>query len=320
MLKKFAILLTLFVLSMPVLAAQNTYFSGVETYMFQNGLYPDPAYDGIELATISASNPNYNFGDSIGTYSSDTYDAVLGAIDIDEGGFGTLAKARILLKCDISALPDSFIILEAKLRLCIDYMEMGSSDSTEIALYRVLPSWTEGSSSGATELGAVCWNYRSYNTVSWVAAGCDGTYYTSFRVSRWNYFVNSDDYDAMVPAGTDTITTTTDIDRNYDPIIKYTIYRRGTKVRNRFIEFDVTEAVRNWHGGQWENNGLIMIMSDEGNSTAKYIVFFDDEDLEGLEDSTTSTQYFFRPRLTVKGILVSSTAGGRSALGGSSGL
>jgi len=312
---KFKVLLMLcFIVGLmsTVSAIDNTYYSGVETYTFQNGYYPDANYTGIELATIyectSATDySKYNYGDSIPTLG---FDSALGNADIEADAVFTDDIARTLFKVDISSLPDSFIITEAKVKFRAQYTSSAALGTIVVGLHRVSKPWTEGTANGAHQDFSCSYDTAAVD-VAWLTPGLNDVTHSVYGISRWNKSDN--DPDAIF--GTDSVYAPGgEIDRTNNSIISYSIARLGAAGAFRSFEFDITEFARNWHGGKWENDGFIMISSEEANDSGYYVSFFNDED---LEDPSTN-----RPIVTIKGILVQSSTGGTGSrsLGGKSGL
>ena len=78
---------------------------------------------------------------------------------------------RSLCKVDLTEFSDLEII-DSNFQMETAYSTSNYGSST---YWKILKDWGEGSSSGASESGAVCWNYAKYNTNAWTTAGCNNT-------------------------------------------------------------------------------------------------------------------------------------------------
>ena len=315
-----------------VKSTENTYYSGVETYVIVNDSLPDANADNISMATIyectnATDYSKYNYGDSLA--ADWTFDAALGNFDLEDDGDDSDDLCRVLFKVRLSdVLPDSFIVTEAYVELCMDHLALdvydGGADATPdsmvINLYRLFQDWTEGSSSNAHEAGACSWDTVTAAT-AWGTAGADDDDHGDFHLARWNLYdkTTKDGLGIHLAFGTDTLNTANGVDRTHDPIISYTIYRLvgetpAAATNDRWLKLDITEFVRNWHNGKWANYGFIMISPAESDAEGAYAILYGDEDFTG-------GMYARRPRVTIKGILVSTSAGGTgTSLGGKSGI
>ena len=131
---------------------------------------------------------------------------------------------RTLIKFDLSILPDTTIVLAAKLRLRLS-SEL-SSNSRTLRVYRLKRVWSEGSGNGSATGDGATWN--KYDTLNnWQTAGGFG----------------ADDCEQ------------TDIGA---------LAFVANPVLNQFYELDLTtSAVKDWLDGDFANNGVLLMADVE---------------------------------------------------------
>jgi len=129
-----------------------------------------------------------------------------------------------------SSLGPDKVITSATMYLYCNSENTGGDYS--ISTYRALLDWGEGSSDGAAEVDAVCWDDAQYVSLPWNAAACDSA-----------SDVTGEDSTADRRATAEAITTITGVG---------------------WFSWDLTNAVRKWYSGQWSEYGLILINDHEG--------------------------------------------------------
>ena len=144
---------------------------------------------------------------------------------------------RTLIQFDLSSLPNTASVTGALLKLY--YYGQDGSTLSNISVYRLTTSWTEGSDSNvsinATSAGAT-WNQYSYNSNPslniWSTAGGD---YDNSEIARTQLNATAD---------------------------------------NTYVEWDITTLVRNLGAGNhtklYDNYGVILIANNEAVTNGKY--------------------------------------------------
>lgn len=223
----------------------GTRYSGITTMTFQNGVSPTSGYTGCEDTFLKEADPGRTWGNS-------SY--------IRCGGDGAGGQEYTpLLKFDISALPDSAIILRARIWV-YQSSAVAGADIPSIHVYRSFYPWTEGALSDSTSSTAVAtWTTRVSGS-NWSTAGAQAEMANNNSAS-WQASGNDTSATGTVMTGSDTLNWAASIgsfDRPFDPILKR--MSRGaasTNSRKGWVTFDVTHQVELWHVGANTNNGLI---------------------------------------------------------------
>ncbi len=134
---------------------------------------------------------------------------------------------RSLIRFDLSSIPAGANITDARLELYNHATD--SASPSEVAAYRLTKRWGEGTrSSPSQEVGASCWRAARLYELDWSAPGADAA-----SNSAQNNDPSFDRY-----ATPEAVTTLTGA--------------------NRWYTWDLTRAVTNWHGGQWQNDGILL--------------------------------------------------------------
>ncbi len=241
-------------------------FSYCEQMWFCNGVGPDAGYDGCLFREMDAGRPDSTLGDCKG--AGDTT-VVVGRV--------STTKHYGLLSFDISAIPDSAVVVWAKL-----YVKLQSSAGTtqnkveNLSLVRLLRPWNEmatwntsegfddpeldevwGAGGASDTLGTgsffggvdarVDGSNRGYKT--------PGTYVVATLSGALNYSTPDSIYESPPPGAS--------VDIDSWPVIGststgYSVL--GTPpVTPGWVGFDVLRDVKNWHTGNWANYGWRMI-------------------------------------------------------------
>lgn len=111
-------------------------------YCEDNGLFGDPFANAVNLNYGAATN-----------------------IWVGASAFGDY-PIRTIQRYDLSMIPDGVIIQAAEIVIEVTTI-IGSGDT--VSLYQITDAnnnWVEGTSSGATEVGASCWNDHTYQNVT----------------------------------------------------------------------------------------------------------------------------------------------------------
>ena len=270
---------------LPTMAIGQTEFSGVETYRFRNGVYPDASYNGmvlqqINMAAKTTTYTNWTFASMGDTVSSSPYQT----------------KMRALWKCDISALPDSAVIVSATLRLLV--RRTAVSSTCRIQGFRVMFPWT----STAT------WNTRGTSpdstwTINAAAASqangglsdSSGTMVvrgsnialTESNLGKWPLSSGTAAYTQREGSGTGTGATNywtcsgaDTVQSSYEaasglgmartamPDFDVQIRTAATIANDTaWVNINITDIVRKWHSHQWSNYGLLLTASGTNGAT-----------------------------------------------------
>lgn len=141
--------------------------AAVETYVFRNGVAPTPDYDGIRLVMIAQDlGPTTNYSSS---------EQVLIGYDEEDGLF------RGLLRFDITALPDSFLVTEAFLHVLKVDDGVAPTIGTQwlatrhahLYIHRVMKPWVPAEVTATMASAGVAWgNVGLMDTNgSWIVLG-----------------------------------------------------------------------------------------------------------------------------------------------------
>lgn len=157
-------------------------------------------------------------------------------------------KARALINWNLDSIPMGSTIVSARMSLYCYKDEFGI-DTMTIYAYPLLKPWIEGTQN------------RTDRNLDNPPSSC------------WIEYGNNIPWDSE---GADAPT-----DRSF------TITSSSTNSGTGWYTFDITEAVQNWFSGSWENNGLILISSNEEVNDLKYFT---------SSESSITTQ---RPKLVI---------------------
>lgn len=246
-------------------------YSGITSMTFQNGVAPTSGYSGcvdtyIRLGAASAdTGKNYGGSDSLKI----------------AGPSAASGEMRTLIGFDISALPDSAIIVKAQLMLYqgAPNATLTLNDTTSIVVYRVMNPWTEGTGTEGSPTGAphatACWNRRKgQQGAKWGTPGCKGSLTGNGGLMQWwpgtgltardsassvslSNYVGAD----TVYSGTIAMFGSTAVDVPSHLAAKGG-FKYGATGPRRFgyTIIDVTHQVHLWHIGANENNGFVLAM------------------------------------------------------------
>lgn len=253
MIRAFALALLSAALSISVATAGNgTRYSGITTMTFQNGVSPTAGYTGCEDTFLKEADPGRTWGNS-------SY--------IRCGGDGAGGQEYTpLIKFDISALPDSAIILRARIWL-YQSSALAAADAPQVHIYRSFYPWTEGALSDSTSSTAVAtWTTRVSGS-NWSTAGAQAEL-AGNNSATWQASASDTAVVGTVMTGSDTLNWPASIgswDRATDPIMKRTSRGGGaTNTRKGWFTIDITHQVELWHSGANDNNGLIFQADEDG--------------------------------------------------------
>ncbi len=244
-------------------------FSGVETMTFQNGFSPTPDYAGIVMLGISGDSTAITKGDM--SWPGDSL--------IYLGDVGNASHTdRILFRIDLSALPDSAVIVDATLYMLKLHSTMGDAEFPHFGVHRLfrpfdgtaswlrrrtgiadtawVPAGAITTSSGAvwpSLYGASQYNVRSPR-IEFIATATGLPTYGGFSIacgsdSVWSGYSQSTQGDALLAA--DAVTQAR--------------WRVGLAVTECWVPIDITHLVTMWHQGFWANYGAV-IAYDTANS------------------------------------------------------
>ena len=156
---------------------------------------------------------------------------------------------RVAVRWDLSSLAGQYLAINSvKLTLTSRGKTKGTGT---VAAHAILPansSWVEGTSFGAIETGASCWNYAQYDTAAWAGSGGCGS------------------------AGTD-----------HDATALGSLGFTNGQSGEFEIVFDGLDAaglkalIDAWSGAQAGNAGFLLKLADENTDDDRF-EFYDDED------------------------------------------
>lgn len=288
--------------------------SGVETIKFRNGVYPDASYSGMILQKIDQSNATISYP------NSDSLTIGYGAV-----GPGTDEK-KALFKVDLSAIPSSAVILDARLRILVSAYSGYSAAATydQAWLNRILIPWSSSATwnnrgtspdsawgsagvndlsmsipSGTTAYGATAgasisilhWGMTGYHTK---AANFTHTY------KREGGYFSTLSADTLY-SGAFALSAGASADRTELPDSYWFVRPKSTTfVGPLWIDIDITRLVRNWVSKTWANYGAVISIEEVTNTANNTINF------AGVHRANTAQ----RPLLTVRYIYATASGGG----------
>lgn len=235
-------------------AGTGTQHQYVTSMTFQDGVLPTAGYSGCEATYhttgIAFADSGKNFG----------------ACSILRVG-GTLAtegESQTLIKFDVTGLPDSAVITNARLWL---YQigpdtNMAPINFEALYVYRLFNAWTEGTGtcSGTTQAASADWSNRTGLAWSSVGAKTPGT------ANSGRFWApgtsTADSATAGSFYGSDSLSASTgDITLDKEAS---SAWKNGTVTARRlgWININVTHQARLWHIGANPNNGLLINMYD----------------------------------------------------------
>jgi hypothetical protein len=249
----------------PALAGAPVRSQWVRTMTFQNGVAPLASYSGIEATFInsSAADSGKNFG------AADTLHLSGAAWTGWRSG-----QNKLLIKCDISALPDSSSIVEAKAYLYQRANNTGANTDTVVA-YRLFPPVTFGTGNGTASVSSATWTTRHQNDSpadvytggGWGAAGASAVGTTS-AVKWWG--TAGDSAVGASFTGGDTVDVknagVAAVDRSAEGVLGFTKTGAGAGTRSGWWTIDMTHQFDLWHTGANTNNGFIVEMHSNANN------------------------------------------------------
>jgi hypothetical protein len=266
----------------------------VQTMTFQDGVAPTAGYSGSEFTFInsSAADSGKNFG------AADT-------LYLSGAGYTGPFRAgqnKILWKFDIGALPDSAVIVEAKLYLYQRANNTGANADTVVA-YRIFPPWTEGTGTGTASVASATWTTRHandspadvYTGGAWSANGASGVS-AAGAFGRW-WGTSGDSSITSTFTGSDTVDVKNSslhsggapvFDRATEGVLGFAKTGVPAGSKSGWITIDLTHQVDLWHTGANTNNGGIVEM--HSNTNNKVFPIF--------SDNYANLPY--RPKLVVK--------------------
>ncbi len=210
-------------LSLPVLNA--------EVLRLQNG---SNGYSGCQdtyLNGVYDANKLYNYGAS----------TCLNVYGIASGGGKQTGLIRFLniVGNGANQVPIGANIVSARLKL-LAFSRLDLTGSDTVNAYKMLKDWTVGTANGVTQNGSSCYNYRKYRT--------DGNY-SGNPGDTWG----GDGVAHTGPVG----------GYDYNPAMTALCNIKGTTPNQvdtalRWLELDVTAAVKDWQDDQNSNFGLYL--------------------------------------------------------------
>lgn len=231
-------------------AGNGTRYSGITTMTFQQGVSPTSGYAGCEDTFLKEADSGRDFG---------------GNSYLRCGGDGAGGQSQTpLVKFDISALPDSAIILRARLWF-YQTSAVAGGDAPQMHVYRLFYPWTEGAGDSASSTSVATWTTRVSGS-NWSTAGAKAELAINTSAS-WQASASDTATVTTVLVGSDTLNHVSAIgafDRPTDPITKRSA--RGaaaTNSRKGWFSIDITHQVELWHVGANTNNGVAIVADED---------------------------------------------------------
>ncbi len=251
-------------------------FSGVETMTFQNGFSPTLEYAGIVLVGISSDSTGVTKGNMSWPGDSLVYVGDVG----DAAG-----QDRILVSIDLSALPDSAVVIDATIYLLKTASSVPIAEHPQVGVHRLfrpfeetaswlkrkltpadtlwVPAGAMAGSAGAqwpSLYGAANYTVRSprieINTTATTMPTYAGVKIACGSDSLWYGYSQSVQGDALLSA--DAIAQA-----------RWTV---GQSITECWVPIDITHLVTMWHQGFWANYGAI-VSYDTANSSMYDVEF-----------------------------------------------
>lgn len=253
-------------------------FTGVESMIFQNGVFPTPDYAGIVLVGISSDSTGITKGNMSWPGDSLVYVGDVG----DLGG-----QDRLLFRVDLSALPDSAVIVDATLYILKTASTVTTAEYPSVGVHRLFrpfdadASWLKRKLSPADTLwspaGAISGSSRAqwtnlYGEASYVVGAprieINSTApnlptYATFKIacgsdSVWDGYTQNPSYqrDALLAADVSSVAR----------------WMVGQGIVVCWVPLDITHLVTMWHQGFWANYGAI-VSYDTANSSMYDVEF-----------------------------------------------
>ena len=260
-----------------VYGGNGTQSQYVQTMTFQDGVAPTSGYAGSEFTFIcsAAADSGKNFGAADTLYVSNG--AYTGPF---HAGFN-----KMLGKFDISALPDSAVIVRARIWL---YQIGGATGTTSDTLQfsRIYPPWTEGTGAqaGTASVASATWTTRHANDSpadvftggAWfgngatlIGSGSLGAFWISGSDSSVTPSMSgADTADVKISSLTADITAFP---------FGYTFAKTGAPATSKagWVAVDCTRQVRLWHIGANTNNGFLVNLHNNVTSNKAFKYFSD---------------------------------------------
>ena len=208
--------------------ATETYYSGKTSMTFQNGVAPTVGYAGIADATIDADSATTNYGTN-------------NFIRAGGASAGAPGQCSTVISADLSALPDSAIILRARLYL-YQASQVALANAPMLKVYRLYNTFTESQ---------VTYNIRKTAT-NWVSPGA-GTPGPAATDLAWVQISTDTAVGGTNFVGADTLTASTAADTPKMPIVSAKPKSgagAATAVKCKgWATFDITNYVRQANNG-----------------------------------------------------------------------
>ena len=246
-----------------------TLFSGVERMVFRNGSHPTAEYAGITVVGMDADSTAVTKGDM--SFVGDSL-VWVGATEAE----GTYNRA--LVSIDLSALPESSLVVRAILHLWTSDSQAGPTGLPQLSCYRLFrpfdaaPTWTNRKTETATDTawyvaGALSTlgqgpKWPAYGSAGAIVLAPRNEYRTSMTgLPTWKNFPLAMGSDSLY-SGYSQITTLKDAlctpDMSEPGRFNYTSVFVWSSI-------DITRFVYHWHAKQWLNAGFVLDVDTDSN-------------------------------------------------------
>lgn len=239
-------------------------FSGIETMTFQNGSFPTPDYEGIRLFGISSDSTAVTKGDM-----SWTGDSLVWIGDVNNLG----GEDRLLFSIDISALPDSCVIVDATLYVLKLNSTFATTEYPHVGVHRLFrpfdntATWTNRKTVPADTAWSPAGAIMSSSRAMWPNLyGASEYYMAAPRIEYQSTATSIPTYAGLpIACGADSIWSGYSQSIQRDALICSDATSAGrwhlAGGTDIWVPMDITHLVRMWHQSIWANYGAIIALS-----------------------------------------------------------
>lgn len=226
------------------LAGQGVQYSGISSMTFQNGVAPTAGYSGCTDTFLKSTDTGRDFG---------------GNAYLRASGSGAAAAHHPLIKFDISALPDSAVIVRARLWF-YQTSQVLSASSPILSVFRSFYPWTAGTGDSASSTAVSTWTTRVSGS-NWATAGATKQL-TNPTGGSWQSALTDTSTITAAYNGADSLDFSGSIGANDIPTdasaVRTPKASSNALSRVGWFSIDVTHQVMLWHTGANTNNGFVI--------------------------------------------------------------
>jgi hypothetical protein len=271
--------------------------------IFRNGSHPDAGYQGFLMRQIDFARTG--IGDCQG-------DSTAGGQDIScgigsPGGVFAGDSRLLLVKADISALPDNAVVYDAFLVLTLEEDSTGTTIDGSIEVSRMMRDWDTAANyywPTASTTWRTAGTFALDTTGSWNnVMGVAAVDATSIRGAVMDYRLPAQWLGQHLSVPMDTLLTpSTAPNTLLSSVYRIKVISLEQATALTSFRVDLTREVRGWHSGQWNNYGVVL----------------HSETTQSITDFSVSTQYsdngpLADPYLVVRYLYAVPGGGGRGS-------